>query len=225
MSQIHSMRMVEKIVKKVTTLSNLILLILVSIFIFGLSFLPESIHPVIQRSLFSLIFIISVFALETNRRLIIFMAIIALITEWLTSVANMQLLHYISFAANLIFFQFIVVKLIVQISKRKEVDARVILESINGYLLLGILFTTLVVILFQYDPSAFNFKGTGYSSTTRDSLYFTFVTLTTTGYGEYTPQIPIAKSLAIFISTSGQLYIAIIIAMLVGKFARRAGSN
>jgi hypothetical protein len=221
MSQFQRKQLVEKMVRKVTSVSNMILLILVFIFIFLLSFLPESIHPLVQRFLFSLIFIASVFALETNRKQIIIMAVIAFITEWLSGIGNFTVLHYISFAANMIFFQFIVIKLIIQISKRKEVDVRVILESINGYLMLGMLFTTLVIILVRYDPGAFNFKPGGIAALSRDSIYFTFVTLTSTGYGEYTPQIPVARSLAILISTAGQLYIAIIIAMLVGKYASR----
>ncbi len=194
MVKFQSKHLVEKMLEKVTSVSNMILLILVFIFIFCLSLIPESIHPVIQRSLFSFIFIASVFALETHRKLLIILAVIAFITEWLTSVANLPALHYISFAANMIFFQFIVIKLIIQISKRKEVDARVILESINGYLLLGMLFSTLVIVMMRYNPAAFNFKETGISSLTRDCIYFTFVSMTSTGYGEYTPQIPVAKS-------------------------------
>lgn len=225
MSQFQRKKLVEKMFQKVTSVSNMILLILVFIFIFVLSFLPESIHPPIQRLLFSLIFITSVFALETNRKIIITMAVIAFITEWLTGIGNFTILHYISLAANLIFFQFIVIKLIIQISKRKEVDKRVILESINGYLMMGMLFSTLVIVLIRYNPAAFNFKETGITSLSRDCIYFTFVTMTSTGYGEYTPQIPVAKSLAILISTAGQLYIAIIIAMLVGKYASRTDSN
>jgi hypothetical protein len=45
------------------------------------------------------------------------------------------------------------------------------------------------------------------------------VTLNTLGYGEITPTVPFAKSISILISTSGQIYIAVIIAMLVGKYA------
>ena len=81
MAKYQSKKLVEKMVRKITSISNMILLILVFIFIFLLSFLPESIHPVIQRSLFSFIFIASVFALETHRKLLIVMAIIALITN------------------------------------------------------------------------------------------------------------------------------------------------
>jgi hypothetical protein len=45
--------------------------------------------------------------------------------------------------------------------------------------------------------------------------------MTTVGYGDITPVSSAAKSLSNFISVSGQLYIAIIIAMLVGKFASK----
>jgi voltage-gated potassium channel Kch len=50
-------------------------------------------------------------------------------------------------------------------------------------------------------------------------IYYTFVTFTTLGYGDIVPQTPVARSLAILISITGQIYIAIIIALLVGKFA------
>lgn len=80
------------------------------------------------------------------------------------------------------------------------------------------MFASWIAILINFRPNAYN--GLDAATTQfQDIFYFTFVTLTTLGYGEITPQIPIAKSLAILISTSGQLYIAIIIAMLVGKFA------
>ena len=50
-------------------------------------------------------------------------------------------------------------------------------------------------------------------------LYYTFMTFTTTGYGDIAPTHPISKSLAVLISVVGQLYVAVVIAMLVGKYA------
>jgi hypothetical protein len=225
MFKFQSSQLVEKMVKKVTSVSNMLLLILVFIFIFCLSLIPENIHPVVQRLVFSLIFFTSVYALETGRKKMMMIAIIAFITEWLSSVINMPVLNYISFGANILFFQFIVIKLIIQISRRKEVDAGVILESINGYLMMGLLFTTLVLIFMRYDPAAFSFGEGTLTSITRDAIYFTFITMTSTGFGDFLPQIPIAKSLSILMSTAGQIYIAVIIAMLVGKYASRANTN
>jgi hypothetical protein len=50
-------------------------------------------------------------------------------------------------------------------------------------------------------------------------LYYTFVTYTTTGYGDILPASQFAKTFTILIGISGQLYVAIIIALLVGKFS------
>ena len=102
--------------------------------------------------------------------------------------------------------------------KSKEVNAGVILESVNAYLLLGLMFTMLVAILHLYNSESLNFiesKDVNF----QHYIYYTFVTISTLGYGDITPQDDIGKSLSILISVSGQLYIAIIIAMLVGKFS------
>jgi voltage-gated potassium channel len=225
MIQFLRKQLIEKLTRKVSSVSNLILLILVFIFIFCLSLLPESIYPVVQRVVFSLIFFTSVYALETGRKKMMMFAIIAFITEWLSGVINMPVLHYISFGANILFFQFIVIKLIIQISRRKEVDAGVIMESINGYLMMGMLFTTLVLIIMGYNPAAFSFGEGTLTSVTREAIYFTFITMTSTGFGDVLPQIPVAKSLAILMSTAGQIYIAVIISMLVGKFASQSNTK
>ncbi len=153
-----------------------------------------------------------------------FAASIALITEWIADIFTMNFLSYISSIVNVVFFQLIVIRLIFQIAKSKDVDSNVILESVNAYLLLGLMFTMLVTILNLYDPNALNFANTD-KITFQDTLYFTFVTMSTLGYGDITSQVPIAKSLSILISISGQLYIAIIVAMLVGKFAAYQNSK
>jgi voltage-gated potassium channel len=46
--------------------------------------------------------------------------------------------------------------------------------------------------------------------------YYSFVTLTTLGYGDITPLTPVARSLSLLEAITGQLYIAILIARLVG---------
>jgi voltage-gated potassium channel len=55
-------------------------------------------------------------------------------------------------------------------------------------------------------------------------VYFGFVTLSTLGYGDVVPLTPAARSLSIFISITGQMYIAIIIATLVSKYLGQRNS-
>jgi hypothetical protein len=48
------------------------------------------------------------------------------------------------------------------------------------------------------------------------TIYYSFITLTSLGYGDITPLHPYARSLAAFEAISGQLYLAVLIARLVG---------
>ena len=48
-----------------------------------------------------------------------------------------------------------------------------------------------------------------------DWIYFSYVTLTTVGYGDITPVLPIARTLAVGEALAGQLYLAVMIARLV----------
>jgi hypothetical protein len=121
----------------------------------------------------------------------------------------------------------IVTALIIQIARTKNVTARVIIEAINGYLLLGLVFTLMVGLVMAYQQEAFNLPGRKLVASQEadplsDYVYYTFVTFATLGYGDILPKTPAAKSLAILIAVVGQLYVATIIAMLVGKYAGSA---
>ena len=211
------MGLFEKLYPGITKHSNLLLLIFVFFFIFIIPFLPVSWQHTSRQVFFSLIFFTSIFALNSARKKMFTVAVIAFFTEWITDWINMPVLNYISLLVNIVFFQIVVIKLIIHIAKSKKADLKVILESINGYMLLGLMFMTWIAVAMLYDPGSFNFNIENPNAA--DYTYFTFVTMTTLGYGEITPAVPFAKSLAILISTSGQIYIAVIIAMLVGKYA------
>ena len=122
---------------------------------------------------------------------------------------------------NFVFFATIVVLFINQIAIAKTVSGRVILDAINGYLLLGIVFTFLIGIMTQYDPASFSHLSSPLNSP-YDNIYLAFVTFATLGYGDLLPLKPYAKSLTILIAVCGQLYVAVIIALLVGKFSAQS---
>jgi voltage-gated potassium channel Kch len=152
--------------------------------------------------------------------------VIALIMGWVSTVFDWTIIADISRTLNVSFFFIVVFSLIRQIATARIVTAKVILESISGYILLGILYSAVIAGIIQRDPGAYNIlhQGTGPEAAVvylSDSLYFGFVTLATLGYGDIVPLKPYSRSLTTLICISGQLYIAIIIAMLVGKFALR----
>jgi hypothetical protein len=61
--------------------------------------------------------------------------------------------------------------------------------------------------------------------TSRSWTYYSFVTLTTVGYGDITPVHPLARSLAVFEALTGQLYPAILLARLVSLEVQSKGSG
>jgi hypothetical protein len=116
-----------------------------------------------------------------------------------------------------LFFIFVVSFLIRFISKSKTVNVNVLITSINIYLLAGIIGASLCLVFYQVYPDAYNFPAYIEHPVFAHFLYYSFITMSTVGYGDITPRIPETQTLAYLLSISGQLYVAIIIAFLIGK--------
>jgi voltage-gated potassium channel len=87
------------------------------------------------------------------------------------------------------------------------------------YLLMGLIWAILYGLIFQFWPGAFNgMEGVNGKVSMDTLLYYSFVTLAGLGYGDITPIVPLARTLAYFEVISGQLYIAVLLAGLVGLF-------
>jgi len=203
---------------------NSTLLFMVFFTIFVIPLFPLITHRLLYNVSYTAIFFLAIFSVETKRRFLIWGAIIATITQWMAAYLKMFYLMELSYTINLLFFSLVVGKIIYEIARTDNVNIRVILEAINCYLLLGFIFTLLVTLVVMTDSNAYNLswmKTANWEDVSHISelIYYTFVTFTTLGYGDVVPQTPVARSLAILISITGQIYIAIIIALLVGKFA------
>ncbi len=152
-------------------------------------------------------------------------------TTWIHHFFATDLIALMDFVSTMLFLLCIVVLLIRHIARNPNVTATTILSAINGYLLLGLLSAYMlricdIIYTFQHPPGghAIQFAGQG-EPQAHDFLYFSFVTLTTLGYGDVTPISHLARSMSLFIAILGQLYLTILIAMLVGKFLARSQGN
>ena len=173
---------------------------------------------------FTLIFISGVMIMKKRNLFILYLAFASFVMEWISGILDWELVTNISKSMNILFFLIVIFSLIHEMATAKIITARVIMASISGYLLLGIIYSVLIVAIIQRDADAFNFvregNGTGNPiSNLSGSLYFGFVTLASLGYGDIVPLKPYTRSLATLIAVSGQLYIATIIGILIGKFA------
>jgi hypothetical protein len=111
-----------------------------------------------------------------------------------------------------------IVIVLARVLQHQDVDIQTIAGALCGYLLIGFLFTVLY--------GAANVLGSqpafGGSVRSTDYSYFSFVTLTTLGYGDLAPVTDLARRLAIFEAVLGQVYLATMVARLVSMFHPRA---
>ena len=86
-----------------------------------------------------------------------------------------------------------------------------------GWSLFGVVWGLAYALVEQLTPDAFRFPETVSASAIQQQLlYFSLVTLTTAGYGDISPQSPFAQALANLEAILGQIYLAVLVARLVG---------
>jgi len=146
---------------------------------------------------------------------IIILTLIAAITDNL----YIELVNRILFV---LFFMLVAINLLIGIVRSKEVDTDVIFSAVAVYVLFGFCGAVLAAVIMFFEPAAFSLNST-YSSQFHQFLYFSFVTITTTGYGDILPITPLARTQAIFLALFGQLYLTVIIGILIGKYLSGSG--
>jgi len=215
------------------TRNNIILLICLLVII--LFFPVVSLYRVLMKHLlFTSIVLFGTFSLNFVKRaqkILIASGIVTIFLNWLDLFFSNKVLDLVFFFSFFCFNLFIVVFMVRHIAKSKKVNLTIIINSINGYLLLGILGAVLLAMteilqkfLYHTDTGAINFAG-GTAQGFYDFIYLSFVTLTTLGYGDVTPVSAFAKSVALMIAVTGQLYLTILIAILVGKFLSKTETD
>jgi voltage-gated potassium channel len=211
------------------TRNNIILLICLLIAILFHQLL--SVHSrLILKILFTAIILSGTFSLEFRKRtrnILIASGTVTIFLIWLSYFIINDWLKITMFFSFFCFNMFITVFMIRHIARSKNVTLTILINSINGYLLVGVLGAVLLAaeeilrkFVFHLDAGGINFAGSG-AQGFHDYLYFSFVTMTTLGYGDVTPISSSAKSTTIIIAVAGQLYLTMLVAMLVGKFLSR----
>ncbi|WP_439184355.1 ion channel [Carboxylicivirga taeanensis] len=206
--------------------SNWGLLLLLVFTIFGLPIITTFIEVPLFEIFITLIVVVSSYATsEGNKPKVIVQVLLSVIAVWIAAIAKLQIIHFISSFWLVIFFLLRVFRFIVQLSRKSDVNVLVIVEAINGYLLIGVGFALLVNMFSSQFPAAFNFSVGDSASHLFDAFYYTFVSMTTLGYGDLLPVTPAAKSIALMVTLCGQFYLVVIMALLVGRLLSGADKH
>ncbi|HLM18358.1 MAG TPA: ion channel [Acidimicrobiia bacterium] len=104
--------------------------------------------------------------------------------------------------------------------RRGTVDIHTVMGAICIYVLLGMMFAFVYAAIDALSSGPF-FVQTAHP-TAPDFLYFSFITQTTVGYGDFTASGDLGRALAVLEALTGQLYLVTIIAVLVSRLSGRA---
>lgn len=204
--------------------SNYFLFVMNIFTVFIIAWLPLKWQANLYNGALVVLFIACAMVLSHQKEKKYYVAILILIfLSLLSRVLKLELLGAINFFLSVFFYGYVVIQLIRKVAVAKTVTKHVIVGSINGYLLFGILLSIVIAIVEKLAPGSFDMavkgENNGLYSGFEQYIYYGFVTLTTLGYGDYLPNTPGTRAVSIFMSVSGQMYIGIIIALLVGKFS------
>ena len=131
------------------------------------------------------------------------------------------LFSLIAYVAGIVFFLHVSLVLIYDIfSYRRKVVVGLLYGAISVYLLIGISFAFGYSLVEIIHPESFKgiFKELGLTSLFSSMLYFSFITLTTLGYGDITPLTRQAIVLSYLEAIGGQMYLTILVPRLVGMY-------
>jgi hypothetical protein len=133
-----------------------------------------------------------------------------------------RLFESLEIAATSLLMLCLIYEIMNYISQKGEVTLDSIFAALSVYLMLALFFALLYTFLYNMNPDSFRFShadsiSSFHSSARSNMLYFSMVTLATLGYGDIVPFSNYARMLSVIESVAGQFFVAVIVAILVGK--------
>jgi len=173
----------------------------------------------------------AVYAVSGQRRSFIIAVVLAIPSFVIISLVDLQdpqstLAAIVAIAAVMIFVAYVTWVLMRRVFSEGTVTLHVISGAFCIYLLLGFLWTMAYGMVEVVAPGSFRLSspdgaldpGRLTTDTIATLHYFSFITITTAGYGDVTPVNSVARSLAVLESVTNQIFLAVMVASLVGRY-------
>lgn len=225
--------MYKKLIQYFQTSKYLLLLLSLLFFFIITPLISDSIQDkVILITLFSIILVSSIYIIYHEKYLIyaaIAVACLTFVSSWISTF--FQTNHYFlifNYGISTIFFFFITVMILSYVMRDKVITRATLYGAICGYLLIGFSWSFLYLIVSSFDHHAFNVYENTQASLfieLKDYIYYSFVCLSTLGFGDFIPRSDIARTLSWMEAITGQIYLTVWIARLVGLHVSQKGQS
>jgi hypothetical protein len=205
--------------------STVQLLIVLALLFFFFPFVEEvKAGDLIVSILLSLVLLCAVLAVSDRKGVLLIalvLAIPAIAGRWINHFRPDLVPPAVFLITGLVLVAFVVVNLLRFVWRAPSVNVEVLCASISAYLMLGLMWTMAYWLVDQLTPGAFAFNTNAgrQSMNGFNAFYFSFVTLSTVGYGDITPVSKVARMLAAMEAMTGLLYVAVLIARLVALYS------
>jgi len=181
--------------------------------------------------LFSLVLLAAVVAVADRKRTLVIalvLAVPALTARWLNNFQPHLVHPSVFLVCALLLLAYVIGHLLHFILRAPVVTVEVLCASIAAYLMLGLMWTVAYWFVDQVTPGgafSFNTVRGSHSMNGFTGFYFSFITLSTVGYGDITPVSQAARWLAAMEAMTGLLYVAVLIARLVSLYSSSKPDN
>jgi voltage-gated potassium channel len=181
-------------------------------------------HLILSVS-FSLVLVAAVFAVADRKRTLaiaLVLAVPAITARWINHFRPDLIHPSVFLVCALLLLAFVIGHLLHFILRAPVVTVDVLCASIAAYLMLGLMWTVAYWLVDQLTPGgafSFNTNRGAQSMNGFTGFYFSFITLSTVGYGDITPVSRAARWLAAMEAMTGLLYVAVLIARLVSLYS------
>jgi hypothetical protein len=184
---------------------------------------PSDEPPLALRVMDGVILIAAVYALS-DRRWTLWGALALAVPALVTHIGGSPggegdgILELLRAPSGLLFNAFVCVLILAYAVRGGEHVRHRLSGAASGYLLLGFTFASAFALLDTLQGPALMYQGKPATNLSWNELqYFSFATLTTVGYGDFSPLLPLAKTLAVLEAVCGVLFIAMFVSALVGE--------
>ena len=207
------------------------------IFLLVMLFLLLAVTPFLEgfarlRFLFnaflSAVLISAVYALSQKIRNLAIAALLAipmLISIWAQYFVKSEAIFLIGRICGACFIAFTIFHILQNIFAEQDVTKDTIAGAAAVYLLFGLMWSFLYGVLEHIEPGSFAISEAQTLGERNIFIYYSFVTITTLGYGDIMPVTYIASSLAVMEAVVGQLYLVVLVAWLVGMYVSKKSKS